>query len=76
MGHTFDARNIEIWVYTFYMLNVAHVKKNYFVDDFMRNSNFGIGVLHVKVRYLRLLLLFHLIGHTKRCLQKNIDIFL
>ena len=22
-------RNIEIWVYTFYMLNVAHVKKNY-----------------------------------------------
>ena len=26
MGHTFDARNIEIWVYAFYMLNVAHVK--------------------------------------------------
>ena len=22
-----------------------------FLDDFMRNSNFGIGVLHVKVRY-------------------------
>ena len=22
-----------------------------FVDDFMRNSNFGIGVLHVKVKY-------------------------
>ena len=29
MGHTFDARNIEIWaymLYVFYMLNVAHVK--------------------------------------------------
>ena len=22
-----------------------------FVDDFMRNSNFGIGVVHVKVKY-------------------------
>ena len=22
-----------------------------FVDDFMINSNFGIGVLHVKVKY-------------------------
>ena len=22
-----------------------------FFDDFMRNSNFGIGVLHVKVKY-------------------------
>ena len=25
-----------------------------FVDDFMRNSNFGIGVLHVKVKYCRI----------------------
>ena len=25
-----------------------------FVDDFMRNSNFGIGVLHVKVKYWRI----------------------
>ena len=23
----------------------------FFVDDFMRNSNFGIGALHVKVKY-------------------------
>ena len=23
-----------------------------FVDDFMRNSNFGIGVLHVKRKYI------------------------
>ena len=23
-------------------------------DDFMRNSNFGIGVLHVKVKYIRI----------------------
>ena len=81
MGHTFDARNIEI--YAFYMLNVAHVKNDvkwrpivtkfgtlienmsrtrlqyYHIfqilfDDFMRNSNFGIGVLHVKVKYWRI----------------------
>ena len=25
-------------------------------DDFMRNSNFGIGVLHVKVKYWRIFL--------------------
>ena len=53
----------------------------------MRNSNLGIGVLHVKrqiltyvfvTSFLCLLkfLLFHLIGHTKRCLQKNIENFL
>ena len=29
MGHTLDARNIEIWVLeAFYMLNVAHVKND------------------------------------------------
>ena len=28
MRHTFDARNIEIWVHAFYMLNVAHVKND------------------------------------------------
>ena len=28
MGHTFDGRNIEIWVYAFYMLNVPHVTNN------------------------------------------------
>ena len=32
------------------MLNVAHVKNNV-----KRNSNFGIGVLHVKVKYWRIL---------------------
>ena len=26
----------------------------FFVDDFKRNSNFGIRVLHVKVKYLRI----------------------
>ena len=52
----------------------------------MRNSNFGIGVLHVKRQILTYffvtsflcslkLSLFHLIGHTKRCLQKNIENF-
>ena len=40
------------------MLNVAHIKmtlndvRSIFVDDFMRNSNFGIGVLHVKRQIL------------------------
>ena len=58
-----------------------------FVDDFMSNINCGIGVLHVKrqiltyffvTSFLCLLqfLLFHLIWHTKRCLQKNIENFL
>ena len=28
MGHTFDDRNIEIWLFAFYMLNVAHVKND------------------------------------------------
>ena len=86
MGHTFDARNIEI--YAFYMLNVTHVKNDvkwspivtkfgtlidnmnrtrlhdYHIfqilfDDFMRNSNFGIGILHIKVKYWRILLCRH-----------------
>ena len=71
MGHTVDGINIKIWVYAFFMLNVAKVTivtklgtliENMsitglydctaifldFVDDFMRNSNFGIGVLHVR----------------------------
>ena len=30
-----------------------------FVDDFMRNSNFGIGVLHAKVKYWRIFLWRH-----------------
>ena len=34
-------------------LNEYHILK-IFVDDFMRNSNFGIGVLHVKVKYWRI----------------------
>ena len=83
------------------MLNVAHVKIDVksspnltglydchiLFDDSMRNSNFGIRVLHVKrqiltycfaTSFLCLLKfsLFHLIGHTKRCLQKNIENFL
>ena len=28
----------------------CHILK-IFLDDFMRNSNFGIGVLHVKFKY-------------------------
>ena len=54
-----------------------------FFDVFMRNSNFGIGVLHVKRQILTIFvtsficspkfLLFHLIGHTKRCLHRNIE---
>ena len=44
-----------------------------FADDFMRNSNFGIGVLHVKRQILTYLtsflcslkfLVFHLIGRA------------
>ena len=57
-----------------------------FFDDFMSNINCGIGVLHVKRQlltyffvtlFLCLLkfLLFHLIGHTKRRLQKILNIF-
>ena len=55
-----------------------------FVYDFMSNINCGIGVLHVKHQILTYFfvmsflcslkfLLFHLIGHTKRCQQKNIE---
>ena len=51
-----------------------------FFDDFMSNINCGIGVLHVKRQILTDLFvtsflcslkfsLFHLIGHTTRCLQ-------
>ena len=58
----------------------------FFFNDFMRNSNFGIGVLHVKRQILTYffvtsffcslkLVLFHLIGHKKRCLHKNIENF-
>ena len=55
-------------------------------DDFMRNSNFGIGVLHVKVKYWRIFvssflyslkfLLCHRIEYPKRCLWTNIEHFL
>ena len=34
-------------------LHEYHILK-IFVDDFMRNCNFGIGVLHVKVKYWRI----------------------
>ena len=55
-------------------------------DNFMRNSNFGIGDLHVKRQILTYFfvtlllcslkfLLFHLIGHTKSCQQTNIEHF-
>ena len=45
----------------------------------MRNSNFNIKVLHNKksnidvffVTSLAPVFLFHLIGHTKRCMQKK-----
>ena len=33
-------------------LHDYHIFKIFF-DDFMRNSNFGIGVLHVKIKYWR-----------------------
>ena len=58
-----------------------------FCDDIMRDSNFGMGVLHVLKSNIDVFcvtsflcslefLLFHLIGQTKRCPQKNIEIFL
>ena len=58
-----------------------------FVDDCMSHISCGIGVLHVKPQILTYffvtsflcslkLLWFHLIGHTKRCLQKNIEHFI
>ena len=55
----------------------CHILKNFF-DDFMNNINCGIGVLHVVTSFLCSLtfLLFHLTGHTKRCLHKNIENFL
>ena len=54
----------------------------FFFDDFMSNINGGIRVLHVKRQILTYFfvtsflcslqfLLFHLIGHTKRCLYKK-----
>ena len=61
MGHTFDARNIEIL--SLYMLNIEHVKN----DVKLCPMSF---ICSLKF------LLFHLIGHTKRCLQKNIENFL
>ena len=56
-------------------------------DDFMSNINCGIGVFHVKrqiltyfvcdvISVLLQVLLFHLIGHRKRCIQENIENFL
>ena len=56
-------------------------------DNFVSNINGGIGVLHVKRQILTYFfvtsffcslkfLLFQLIGHTKRCLHKNIEKFI
>ena len=56
-------------------------------DDFMININCGLRVLHVKRQILTYFFvtsflcslqfsLFQLIGHTKRCIQKNIKKFL
>ena len=64
----------------------CHIFKD-FLADVMSNINCGIGVLHVKRQILTYFcvtsflcslkfLLFQLIGHTKRCLQKNIENFL
>ena len=58
-----------------------------FFDDCMNNINCGIGVLHVKRQILTYFfvtsflcslkfLLFQLMGHTTRCLQKNIENFI
>ena len=58
----------------------------FFFDYFMSNINCGIGVLHVKLQIFTYFfatsflcslkfLLFNLIGHTKRCLQKILKIF-
>ena len=59
----------------------------YFVDDFMRNSNFGIGVLHVKRQILTyfceaISLLAQVFtvsfdrAYTEVSIKKNIDNFL
>ena len=55
----------------------------YFFDYFISDINCGIGVLHAKrqiltyfcdvISLLAQVLLFHLKGHTKRCLQTNIE---
>ena len=57
MGHTFDARNIQISKFGTLIDNMCrmrlhdyHIFKILF-DDYMRNSNFGIGVVHVNVKY-------------------------
>ena len=52
-----------------------------FFDDFMRNINCGIGVLHVIFCVTSFLcslkfLLFQLMAHTKRCIQKKFENFL
>ena len=67
------------------MLHDYHIFKILF-DDYMRNSTFGIGVLHVKVKYWRIFvtsflyslkfLLFHRIEYPKRCLWQNNEMFL
>ena len=56
-----------------------------FFDDFKRNSNFGIGVLHVKVKidvfFVTSIpcslefLLFHRIEYPKSCLEKKRKFF-
>ena len=63
----------------------CHIFKILF-DNFMSNINCGIGVLHVKRQILTYFfvtsflcslkfLLFQLIGHAKKCPQKNIENF-
>ena len=52
----------------------------------MRDCNFGMGVLHVKVKYLRIFcdvisllarfFFFHQIEYPKRCLGKKKEFFL
>ena len=57
-------------------LYYCHIFSDLF-DDFMSNINCGIEFYMLNVKYCSLkLLLFHLIGHTKSCLQKNIENFL
>ena len=44
-------------------------------DDFMRNSNFGIGVLHVKVKYCIFFVLFHRIEYPRGVYEKILKCF-
>ena len=59
-------------IYAFYMLNVT--RQNYVLDDFMRNSNFRIGVLHVKVKYWRIVLVTSFLWSLKFLLFHRIRV--